>query len=129
MKTIFLIDDDSDDREIFQEALETFDKKYNYEEAENGEDALKKMEDGLIKMPDIIFLDLNMPRIDGRQFLKIIKQIDRFKNIPIYIYSTSSNDVEKKMAQDNGAAGFMTKHYTMAQLCKELKEVLEIYLK
>ena len=126
MKSIFLIDDDSDDREIFQSALDVIKVPYAYAEASDGEDALNKIKNDAFVKPDIIFLDLNMPKIDGRQFLKTIKQIDGYKDIPVIIYSTSSIDVDKKYAFENGAADFITKHSSFNELCSELKTRLEL---
>jgi len=124
MKTVFLIDDDADDREIFEMALSSCISGYVYAEAENGEDALNKLKSERFAQPSVIFLDLNMPKIDGRQFLKMIKQMDGYKDIPVFIYSTSSNEAEKKFAIDNGAVGFITKHNSLDELCAELMSAL-----
>jgi len=125
MKTVFLIDDDSDDREIFREALDSLDNGYTFAEAVDGEDALNKLqEDGFVK-PYIIFLDLNMPRVDGWQFLASVKKMEAYRNIPIIIYSTSSSERDKKNAAENGATGFITKHFSIGELTAELKALLE----
>jgi len=125
MTAIFLIDDDEDDREIFQAALDTFDFPHSYVEAVDGEDGLNKLNDPSLPKPDLIFLDLNMPRVDGRQFLAAIKQLEAFKAIPVIIYSTSSLDADKEKAFSSGASGFMTKHTSFNDLCFALRELLE----
>jgi CheY-like chemotaxis protein len=122
-KTVFLIDDDADDREVFQMGIESLGGNYRYAEAVDGEDGLNKLRQGAVPRPDVIFLDLNMPRIDGRQFLKAIKMMDEFSDIPVFIYSTSSIEQEKINAIQHGAAGFITKHYAMNDLCRELEDV------
>ena len=68
MKSVFLIDDDADDREIFAETLLSEHPAINYLEAENGADALHKLRSESFPKPDLIFLDLNMPIMDGRVF-------------------------------------------------------------
>lgn len=128
MKTVFLIDDDSDDREIFEESLSSLNLNLNFVEAKNGAEALKKLEQPDFKKPDLIFLDLNMPIMDGRQFLVAIKNREHYKDIPVVIYSTSSNEIDKHFARENDAAMFMTKQYSLDLLKSELSETLQTYL-
>ncbi|KRD12362.1 hypothetical protein ASE21_00115 [Flavobacterium sp. Root901] len=128
MKTVFLIDDDMDDREIFEEILLSLNMDVRYEEARNGADAVEKLNSGLVKKPDLIFLDLNMPVMDGRQFLTYIKQESSFMDIPVIIYSTSSNEEDRAYALKNKAALFMTKHYSSTQLEKDLRKTITDFL-
>lgn len=128
MKTVFLIDDDCDDREIFEESLYSLNLNLNFVDAKNGAEALKKLQQPDFKKPDLIFLDLNMPIMDGRQFLVEVKKNEKYSDIPVIIYSTSSNDVDKKFAEEHKAAMFMTKQYSLDLLQTELKETLETFL-
>jgi CheY-like chemotaxis protein len=128
MKTVFLIDDDSDDREIFEESLLSLDTAVKYEEAKNGAEAFERLNSVAFQKPDLIFLDLNMPVMDGRQFLKHIKQDENFKDIPVIIYSTSSNEADKTFALQHDAAQFMTKHYSMSDLRSELEMTIRNFL-
>src|SRR5688500_2830070 len=98
MKVVFLIDDDQDDREIFQESLLSLKTAVRYEEARHGLEALEKLKTEDFQKPDLIFLDFNMPVMDGREFLKRIKQDAALKDIPVIIYSTSSNTEDKMFA-------------------------------
>src|SRR5690348_12426970 len=93
--TCLLIDDDPDDREIFGIALEEVDKVCRYITTENGIEALELLEDST-SIPDFIFLDLNMPLMDGKECLREIKKIPHLNRVPVIIYSTSSyeKDVE-----------------------------------
>jgi CheY-like chemotaxis protein len=72
LTTVFLIDDDRDDREIFMEALAEIDNSAICYTAENGLDALNKLNENLV-IPQFIFLDLNMPRMSGRECLVELK--------------------------------------------------------
>lgn len=128
MKTVFLIDDDSDDREIFEEALSSIGIDIDFQEAENGEVAFKKLKDPQFKKPDIIFLDLNMPKMDGRQFLQEIKNTNAFKDIPVIIYSTSSNAGDIKFTLEHKATKFMTKQNSIYSLRSELESTLKSIL-
>lgn len=128
MKTVLLIDDDADDREIFQEILFSLNLNIRYEEARNGAHAVEKLNTQSFQKPDLIFLDLNMPVMDGRQFLLHIKQESTYSDIPVIIYSTSSSEEDKAFALKNNAALFMTKHYSMTQLEKDLRKTITAFL-
>ena len=128
MKTVFLIDDDLDEREIFQESLYTLNLDVNYVEAKNGAEALEKLDLPDFKKPDIIFLDLNMPIMVGREFLKEVKGHEKYNDIPVIIYSTSSNEIDKSFALENKASMFMTKPYSIEVLRNEIKQVIKSFL-
>jgi CheY-like chemotaxis protein len=125
VKTLFIIDDDADDRELFIEALQEIDDSIICYTAHNGEDALKKLGGELPHTPDYIFLDLNMPRLNGKQCLFEIKRIDNLKHIPVIIYSTSSEQRDIEETKRLGAAHFLTKPNTFDELCNQIKYVLK----
>jgi CheY-like chemotaxis protein len=128
MKIVFLIDDDADDREIFADSLSALDSDIMYQEAVNGQDAFEKLQSETFPKPDLIFLDLNMPIMDGRTFLKKIKENTDFSAIPVIIYSTSSSDYDKQFAAQNQAAMFLTKQYSIALLTRDIKHAIENFL-
>jgi CheY-like chemotaxis protein len=107
-KKILLVDDDADDRFFFQRAVKKIDGSYECITAQNGEDALEKLR-AAARLPDYIFLDLNMPLMNGKACLAELKRDERLKNIPVIIYTTSnfSKDFEDTMKM--GAAHYMTK--------------------
>lgn len=119
----FLIDDDEDDRDIFQLALQQLDRKYNCVTAESCMDAMEKLRSGTLK-PDYIFLDLNMPIITGRQCLIEIRKMDQFDKTPVVIYTTSSVPGDKEDMMKLGATSFITKPNKISVLTTVLKEVL-----
>ncbi|SEV98452.1 Response regulator receiver domain-containing protein [Chitinophaga arvensicola] len=121
--SVLLIDDDIDDRMIFGEVLKELAPDIIYHEAINGEDALIKLNNDLV--PDLIFLDLNMPRVDGKQFLAEIQQQDRLKHIPVVIYSTSSHESDKKETRELGASYFLTKPNSLHELTHILTDLLQ----
>src|SRR6266487_683666 len=92
-----LADDDADDQQLFKEALNEIDKSIRCLTASSGEEALNKLKTDLKQLPDYIFLDLNMPRMNGLECLVEIKKTNTLKHIPVIIYSTSSaeKDVEE----------------------------------
>jgi CheY-like chemotaxis protein len=124
-KTFFLIDDDADDRMIFKEALECLEESFNYIEATDGQEALDMLKRERIKVPEVIFLDLNMPKVGGYEVLVHIKEIPLYKSVPIFIYTTSSNKFDIDRCLQAGAAGFITKHSSFDDLCAELRLLVE----
>lgn len=117
VRSIFLVDDDIDDRELFGDALADVDNGILLNTAEDGIEALKKLQGDAAETPDLIFLDLNMPRMDGKQFLKKIKENNALSEIPVYIYSTSSNEEDRKETMAMGAAKFIVKPNSYTALC------------
>lgn len=123
--TCFLIDDDPDDREIFALALEEADKEYKCVTASNGIDAIKKLHDDHSFVPDLIFLDLNMPIMNGKQCLNEIKKIPRLIEIPIVIYTTSSYAQDIEETKKLGASHFLIKPSSIRILTNCLAELLK----
>ncbi len=107
---IFLIvDDDSDDIELFREAIGEIDHRVVCQAAKDCGEALEKLRNVSDVLPDLIFLDLNMPGMDGRACLAELKKDARLKNIPVIIYTTSSHVRDKVDTLELGAAYFLTK--------------------
>src|SRR5688572_9676915 len=88
-KRLFIIDDDLEDQEIFTDAVKNIDESVQIFTAVNGEDALNQLQKDIIVLPDLIFLDMNMPKLNGRQVLKELKSIRSLKSILVIMYSTS----------------------------------------
>ncbi len=107
-RNLMLIDDDEEDQEIFNAALKQVSaeaKCVNYSDAAKALNAL----DSSKEHPDVIFLDLNMPIMNGQQFLMEIKKNEALKNIPIIIFSTSSHAATIELTKQMGAHDFITK--------------------
>jgi len=107
--TIFLVDDDEDDRKLFIESVIEYDKDITCIEAENGDKALLYLQDHDNPVPDFIFLDLRMPGMSGRQCLAEIKKDTRLRPVPVIVYTTSRDVKESKELMQLGAAHFMSK--------------------
>jgi CheY-like chemotaxis protein len=123
-KTLYLIDDDSDDLDFFCEAVSSIDPSIICMRTTNSEAALESFRAHDVPVPDLIFLDLNMPLVDGRQFLSEIKMLPPYIHVPVIIYSTSSHSRDIAETRQLGAAGFLTKPYSLSELVNELKVVL-----
>ncbi len=118
--TCFIIDDDSDDQEIFASAIKKIKKTYRCITANNCSDALKKLKNDESFTPDYIFLDLNMPRLSGKACLEEIKKIPRLKNVPIIIYTTSSYQKDIEETKKLGASHYLIKPSNTNYLTKIL---------
>jgi CheY-like chemotaxis protein len=104
---ILLVDDDSDDRSLFCEAVKQIDAAIECDEAEDGAIALEKL--GRVEVqPDIIFLDVNMPVLNGRDCLLRIKSDEKLKHIPVVVCTTSASEKEAESFKYSGA-DFITK--------------------
>ena len=103
-----LIDDDEDDRDFFLQVMEEILPNVVCETASNGKVALDKLNSGPV-LPDLIFLDLNMPLMNGRQFLKEIQNYGRLTDIPVVILSTSGDAQTIRDTLTLGARHFITK--------------------
>ncbi|HZB14340.1 MAG TPA: response regulator [Chryseolinea sp.] len=123
-KAILLADDDKDDAEIFKEALYAVDRSVEFFHVDTGLALFDFLDDEKNVRPSAIFLDLNMPEMNGWQCLAKLKNEKRFEAIPVIIYTTSSNPRENEIAQDLNAHGLITKPTDP----KVLKKVLEIVI-
>jgi CheY-like chemotaxis protein len=121
-KIFLIVDDDADDREMFCEALAEVIPDCNCYTAPNGRRAIMALEEGEIAMPDLIFLDINMPVMNGWQCLSKLKETGTYNAIPVIMYSTSSYPEDVKCALRLGALCFFSKpsRYT------ELKDSLTV---
>ncbi|MEX2234146.1 MAG: response regulator [Cyclobacteriaceae bacterium] len=122
--TILLVDDDDDDRDVFQEAASVVVPGVKCIVAKDGEQGLSQLKT-LAELPDYIFLDVNMPKMDGKEFLKLIKEHPVFKGIPVIIYSTSNHTSELGNYFKMGASNFITKPSEFDLLLTYLKTVLK----
>ena len=123
---ILLADDDPEDRLILQDALESVRAGTILKYAENGEEMLAILaSDYTDKHPCLIVLDLNMPRLNGTETLRRLKNDHRFKNIPVVIYSTSINPLIKEECLTLGAHSYITKPVSFT----ESMEIAKVFIR
>jgi len=123
-RRIMLIDDDEDDKDIFCSALGKVTDKISLTAFDNAREALNKLSSKEIHA-DLIFLDLNMPVMNGQQFLVEIKKDEKLRHIPIIILSTSSHASTISLTRELGANDFITKPDKFDDLINILKKVLQ----
>ena len=118
-KNVLHIDDDQDDLEIFSSTIEEFKAKINCISINCAATALKKLISRELS-PEVIFIDLNMPGMDGLQFLSEVKKLPNF-DIPVVVLSTSSQPETINSVKKLGADGYLTKPSSMKQFIQLLK--------
>jgi CheY-like chemotaxis protein len=113
MKTILLIEDDYVDVESVKRALKKIDASHVLHVAHNGADALEMLtqNNGSANKisPDVILLDINMPKMNGLEFLRIIRNYYSLKNIKIFVITTSEEEFDKMAADGLGVDGYIIK--------------------
>jgi CheY-like chemotaxis protein len=105
---ILLVEDDPDDVELMRQALEDNRVQFSMEIVNHGDRVIPHLEMSK-KFPDIVVLDLNLPKLHGREVLKRIKASNLFSAIPIVILTTSSSQSEREHCLNAGADAFITK--------------------
>jgi CheY-like chemotaxis protein len=131
MKVIFLADDDADDRLFFEEALEEISLATELTFAKDGVELMASLEEIVIEKPPpphVIFLDINMPRKNGIECLKEIRENPRMKDIPVVIFSTTANENSIETTYSLGANCYICKPSSHQLLIKAIETVLALNL-
>ena len=121
---ILIVDDDAEDIELFGQAVNEVDPSITCVEAYNGLEALKVLKRNSF-LPDFIFLDINMPLMNGRRCLEEIKKDDVYRSIPVIIYSTTSDERQIQECRELGA-DFLTKTDSFDVLITSLRRILKV---
>jgi DNA-binding response OmpR family regulator len=123
--TVFYADDDPEDCELFAEALLLIEPSITSIIARDGEEALAYLQNTQ-QLPDYIFLDINMPLVNGKECLIEIKKNDTLKKIPVIMYSTTSDTKEIKEYYKLGAHDFLIKPNHFDTLCECLESIFNL---
>jgi CheY-like chemotaxis protein len=122
-KNILLIDDDIDDAEIFAEAVNSLKKGILFNASNNPVKALEELKSS-DNLPDLIFLDYNMPLINGQELLRKIKNEERLKDIAIILISSPTEEFVKGLLQNKDIVNYIKKPNSFPELVAILKEIL-----
>lgn len=115
IRKFLLVDDDPDDTDLFEEALKKIDEQIEFYRSEDCTKVISQLREEKIH-PEIIFLDINMPDMNGWECLDELKKDARLKNIPVLMYSTSSVVMDGAKALKRGALGYLEKPPTFDEL-------------
>jgi CheY-like chemotaxis protein len=125
---IMLVDDDSDDRDLFIEAVSFIHPLAEVVSKRDGEELMAYLAKSS-KLPEVIFLDLNMPRKNGKECLKELRANKTFQTTPIIIFTTSLNPVDVQETFNQGASFFMRKPNSFEELKDTLHNLFYSQLK
>jgi CheY-like chemotaxis protein len=128
--TVLCVDDDSDDQLMVLETIKELEPSYDVATAFNGLEALQYLNTSVneVKMPCLIIMDINMPLLDGKQTLVRIKKDERFKNIPVVMFTTSESILDKTFCEQWGVQ-FMTKPVKQSDLRERVEKLLSFCCK
>ncbi|GAB3696703.1 response regulator [Spirosoma flavus] len=130
---ILLVDDDEDDRYLTKEAFQQHYPASRISFAEDGEDLMDfltyqgRYTGASHTLPELILLDLNMPRKDGREALREIKSDRQFRHIPIVVLTTSDARDDVETSYLNGANSFITKPPTFQRLSEVTRAIVQYW--
>jgi CheY-like chemotaxis protein len=124
LTTILLVDDDLDDQYIFNNALKVVDKSIVLSIAKDGVFAFEKLK---VFKPDLIFLDMNMPRMNGVEFLTKIKTISPYNQIPVVVYSTHATSIERGKVTALGAKACIEKPILFEDTVDTLRNMISSF--
>lgn len=119
-KKILIVDDETDMVEMIKMRLEAAD--YQIAAAYDGQEALDKVKSD---RPDLIILDLMLPKIDGYKVCRMLKFDEKYKNIPIVMFTARAQENDRKLGQEVGADAYITKPFEPAVLMGKIKDLLE----
>ncbi|MEO6733137.1 MAG: response regulator [Ferruginibacter sp.] len=127
-RLILIAEDDADDRYLMKTALAETGITEEVQYVENGVEVINfldsiKEENGETNFPKFILLDLNMPKMDGREVLKKIKSNEAYRKIPVIIFSTTKNQIEVKRCYDLGANTYVVKPISYDTLVETIRDI------
>lgn len=125
-KPILLVEDDKVDAMTVKRALKEINVTNRLEIVGNGEEALEYLQDDGNENPCIILLDLNMPKMNGIEFLKVAREDDRFRMIPVVVLTTSKNDQDRVESFRLCVAGYMIKPVDYVKFVETMK-MIDLY--
>jgi CheY-like chemotaxis protein len=125
-QTILWADDDYDDLQMMREILATKREAFEIVEVHNGKEAIEFLETTKEKsgLPCLIILDINMPVLDGKETLSILKKSEEFKDIPVVIFTTSESELDKLYCKKLNTE-MITKPPTLSSLSTALDKLLK----
>jgi CheY-like chemotaxis protein len=123
---ILLADDDQDDRRFFENALKKLPTASRLTTVDDGDELMKYLEENKEALPDVLFLDINMPRKNGFECLEEIRKNENLKNLPIFIFSTSYAQEKINKVFKSGAHVYIRKPSNFLQLIQLIRHALPI---
>lgn len=129
-QTILLVEDDSDDQELIRQSLARCEHKHELIVIADGEEALTYIfESESFNYPAVIILDLKLPKINGHEILKQIKESEKTKHIPVVIFTSSKEEKDLKESYASGANAFVRKPIDFIEFKNTVKDIGTFWLR
>ena len=128
VRKLLLVDDDPDEKTLLEWVLKRIRQRTELLAVQSGEEALLLVKSKLNVPPDIIFLDVNMPKMSGRECLMEFKKLESLKGTPIIIFTTSSNPKEAAEMINLGADLYQTKPSSMEDLKRIVESIFDMFV-
>jgi len=125
-KHCLVIDDDADDQEIFKMCLNTVAPHVRCASAKNGVEAVTMLQSNTGYSPDFIFIDMNMPKMNGLECLRKLKEMDHLKKAKMFMYSTTSEKTAVSESKELGAEDFIVKPAKTLELKEKLAWIFRV---
>jgi CheY-like chemotaxis protein len=123
-KLILYAEDDPDDRFIFENCFAQYRDEVNMQMFSDGLEILNHLKTSPNLQPNLIVLDINMPQLDGKDALRVLRGMPAYSSIPVVLLTTSSSPVDRYFAQHYNA-GFITKPMDEIEMDKIAKDLLK----
>jgi len=123
-KTILLAEDDDDDYLLFREAIKDHDEPVTLNWVKDGDELMKILKHDKAEIPDMIFLDINMPRRNGFECLTEIRREEALKHLPVIIFSTSNDSALVSWMYNSGANLYLCKPTDFHQLKTAIQKAI-----
>ena len=125
IKKCMIIDDDEDDQEIFKMCLNSVNKDIQCFSVYDGQEAIDMLMSNSQFTPQYIFLDVNMPKMNGIECLRILQSIPKLKNAKMFMYSTTSDNRIVEESKKLGAIDYIVKPNKTAELKEKLGHIFK----
>ena len=125
---VLVADDDEDDRTLTRDALLMVDARSDIRFVQDGQELLDYLRSDTDYEPDVILLDLNMPRMNGKEALSEMRADETLRTMPVVVFSTSRADEDVAESYERGANSFITKPTTFTGLVDAMRTFREYWL-
>jgi CheY-like chemotaxis protein len=109
MRSILLIDDNNTDVENIKQELQKLDVKHTLRLASSGTEGLEILTGKKEVLPDLVLIDMNAPKMNGFEFLKVIKSYHRLRDIKVYVLTAAAEEYDKMLVKNLGGEGYIVK--------------------
>jgi len=124
-KSVLMVDDDHEDVYTIRKALKKTKVQIDFNFIDSGIKFLEILKESSESLPDVVLLDINMPRMNGYDVLSELRENEQWKDLTVVMLTTSSSEVDRKKLLEMGASAFVTKPHTRSDMTKFIYQLEE----